>query len=153
MKRLLHGTLRLKNSPTDGWTYKSRNNSLMWPTIVLSLFFPCRNFCAENFVIFFYEIKLLFTYLFTLDWASSYWQIEATPHDRTKATFILPSGLNTLPMGLANATATCQQAIQDLMLSFCLAYLDDAVVLAVPKRNSWTTSERPSPAVKKLGLR
>ncbi len=33
----------------------------MWPTIVLSLFFPCRNFCAGNFVIFFYEIKLLFT--------------------------------------------------------------------------------------------
>ncbi len=35
----------------------------MWPTNVLSLFFPCRNFCAENFLIFFYEIKLLFTYL------------------------------------------------------------------------------------------
>ncbi len=33
----------------------------MWPTIVLSLLFPCRNFCAENFVIFFYKIKLLFT--------------------------------------------------------------------------------------------
>ncbi len=39
------------------------NNSLMWPTTVLSLFFSCRNFCAENLVIFFYEIKLLFTYL------------------------------------------------------------------------------------------
>ncbi len=35
----------------------------MWPTTVLSLFFPCRNFCAKNFVIFFYEILLLFTYL------------------------------------------------------------------------------------------
>ncbi len=35
----------------------------MWPTIVVPLFFPCRNFCAENFVIFFNEIKLLFTYL------------------------------------------------------------------------------------------
>ncbi len=35
----------------------------MWPTIVLSLFFLCRNCCAENFVMFFYEIKLLFTYL------------------------------------------------------------------------------------------
>ncbi len=28
------------------------------------LVFPCRNFCGENFVIFFYEVKLLFTYLF-----------------------------------------------------------------------------------------
>ncbi len=35
----------------------------MWPTTVLSLCFPCRNVCAENVVIFFYEIKLLFTYL------------------------------------------------------------------------------------------
>ncbi len=49
--------------PTDGWNYKRFNNSLVWPTIVLSLFFPCRNFCAENCVIFFYEIKLLFTLL------------------------------------------------------------------------------------------
>ncbi len=37
----------------------------MWPTLVLFLFFPCRNFCAENFVSFFCEIKLLFTYLLT----------------------------------------------------------------------------------------
>ncbi len=44
------------------WNCKRPNNSLMRPTIVLPLFFPCRNFCAENFVIFFYEIKLLFTY-------------------------------------------------------------------------------------------
>ncbi len=37
----------------------------MWPTIVLSMSFPCRNFCAENFVIVFCERKLLFTYLLT----------------------------------------------------------------------------------------
>ncbi len=42
--------------PNGGWNSKKPNNSLMWPTTVLSLFFPCRNFCAENFVIFFYEI-------------------------------------------------------------------------------------------------
>ncbi len=35
----------------------------MWPTIVLSSFFPSRNYCAENFKTFFYEIKFLFTYL------------------------------------------------------------------------------------------
>ncbi len=73
MKRLLHGTLRLRNSPTGEQIQNGRpkdeiprdNNSLMWPTTVLSLFFPCRNFCAENFVIFFYEIKLSSTYLLT----------------------------------------------------------------------------------------
>ncbi len=36
----------------------------MWPTIVLFLFFPCRNFCAENVLIFVCEIKLLFTLLY-----------------------------------------------------------------------------------------
>ncbi len=60
------GTLQTENKiqngrPTDEiWP----NNFLMRPTTVLSLFFPCRNFCAENFVIFFYEIKLLFTLLY-----------------------------------------------------------------------------------------
>ncbi len=38
----------------------------MWPTTVLSVFLPWRNFCAENFEIFFYEIKLLFTFTFLL---------------------------------------------------------------------------------------
>ncbi len=54
---------------------------------------------------------------------------------RTKTVFILPSGLfdfNTLPMGLANAAATCQRAMQiilkDLIPSCCLVYLDDVVV-------------------------
>ncbi len=32
------------------------------PSIFLSSFFPCRIFCAENFVIFVYEIKFMFTY-------------------------------------------------------------------------------------------
>ncbi len=63
MKRLLHGTLRLRDSPTGEQIRNGRptdekpNNSLMWPTTVVSFFFPYRNFCAENFVIFFYEIK------------------------------------------------------------------------------------------------
>ncbi len=57
------------------------------------------------------------------------------PQDRAKISFILPSGLyefNTLPMGQANATATCQRAMQiilkDLIPSCCLVYLDDVVV-------------------------
>ncbi len=58
---------RLTNSkwPNDGWNNKRHNNSLTWPANVLSLFFPCRNFCAENFVIFFYKAWLLLTDLLT----------------------------------------------------------------------------------------
>ncbi len=35
----------------------------MWPSIVLSWFFPCRNFYADNFLIFFYESSCLLSYL------------------------------------------------------------------------------------------
>ncbi len=63
MKSLLHCGSGTPNRRTNS---KWPNNSLMWPTTVLSLFFPCRNFCAENFVIFFYEIMLLFTSTFLL---------------------------------------------------------------------------------------
>ncbi len=51
----------------------------------------------------------------TIDLSSSYWQIEVKPEDRHKTAFILPSGLfefTTLPMGLANAAATCQRVMQ-----------------------------------------
>ncbi len=47
----------------DGWNYRRPNYPLMWPRMVMSYCFPCSYFCAENFVILFYEIKLLFTYL------------------------------------------------------------------------------------------
>ncbi len=51
----------------------------------------------------------------TLGLSSSYWQIEVKPEDRHKMAFILPSGLfefMTLPMGLANAAATCRRVMQ-----------------------------------------
>ncbi len=44
----------------------------MWPSIIS--FFPCRNFCAENFVIFLYEIKLLFTYF--SNWVQWFGEIQ-----------------------------------------------------------------------------
>ncbi len=49
MKKLLHGKMSLRNSPTDDeWNSKRPNNSLLWLATNLCLFFPCRN-CAENF--------------------------------------------------------------------------------------------------------
>ncbi len=71
----------------------------------------------------------------TLGLSSSYWQIEVKPEDRHKMAFILSSGLfefKTLPMGLANAAATCrrvmQQVLQGLLGQHCLMYLDDVII-------------------------
>ncbi len=70
-----------------------------------------------------------------LDLSGSYWKIEVKPEDRHKTASILPSGLfefTTLPMGLANAAATCQrvmqQALQGLLGQHYLVYLDDVIV-------------------------
>nr|VZI45745.1 unnamed protein product [Spirometra erinaceieuropaei] len=71
----------------------------------------------------------------SLDLSHSYWQIEVRPEHRHKTAFILPTGLyqfNTLPMGLANATATCQRLMQfvlrNLLPQSCLVYLDDIII-------------------------
>ncbi len=66
MKRLLHETLRLKKFPTGERNQNGRpmgeiTRDPITPKCGPPLF--CRNFCAENFVIFLCEIKLLFTYL------------------------------------------------------------------------------------------
>nr|VZI35400.1 unnamed protein product [Spirometra erinaceieuropaei] len=47
--------------------------------------------------------------------SQSYWKIDVRPEDLHKTASILPTGLfqfNTLLLGLANATATCQRLIQ-----------------------------------------
>ncbi len=72
-KRLLHGTLRLKNFPTD----KPIQNGLptdkitrdaittfCGPTQFSLRFFPCRNFHDEYFVIFFHEIWRMYTCIY-----------------------------------------------------------------------------------------
>ena len=71
----------------------------------------------------------------TLDLSHSYWQIEIGPRDRAKTAFTLPSGLyqfNTLPMGLRNASATCQRVMQAILQSLipaaCQVYQDDVIV-------------------------
>ncbi len=61
--------------PTDGWKNRRQYYPLMWPSFALPWFFPCRHFWAENSVIFFYEIRVLFT-LFTysqsmFDWTQN----------------------------------------------------------------------------------
>ncbi len=71
MKRLLHGTMWLRNSPTGEQIQTGRTTDEIQRDPIAPymahhcsvLVLPCRNFCAENFLIFFYEIKLLLTYL------------------------------------------------------------------------------------------
>ncbi|BHF67902.1 hypothetical protein SprV_0301093100 [Sparganum proliferum] len=71
----------------------------------------------------------------SLDLSHSYWQIEIRPEHRRKTAFILSTGLyqfNTLPMGLANATATCQRLMQlvlrNLLPQSRLVYLDNIII-------------------------
>ncbi len=71
----------------------------------------------------------------TLDLSNSYWQIEVEHEDREKRAFTLALGffqVNTLPMGLANAAATCQRLmhtiLKELFPSRCLGYQDDIIV-------------------------
>ncbi len=47
--------------PNGGWNSKRLNNSLMWLSTVLSLFFLCRNFSAKNFLL--RNIALVYYYL------------------------------------------------------------------------------------------
>ena len=72
----------------------------------------------------------------TLDLASGYWQVEVEERDRPKTTFSVPSGLyefQTMPFGLVNAPATfqrlMQKALQDLVPTVCLVYLDDVILI------------------------
>ncbi|BHF75738.1 hypothetical protein SprV_0501883400 [Sparganum proliferum] len=68
--------------------------------------------------------------------ASGYWQVEVRPSDREKTAFAVPSGLyefETMTFGLANAPSTFQrlmnQALEQLIPTSCLIYMDDIIVL------------------------
>ena len=72
-----------------------------------------------------------------LDANSGYWQMPIPESDRGKTEFSCHSGLYRfarIPFGLANALATFQRAMDNLLLPFhwksCLLYLDDIIVLS-----------------------
>jgi len=73
----------------------------------------------------------------TFDLRSSYHQVEVSPQDRDKTTFICPRGMyryRTMPFGLCNAGATFQRLMDVVMsglhLDVCLVYLDDIIVFS-----------------------
>ena len=75
-------------------------------------------------------------YFSTLDLTSGFYQIELTEDSRKKTAFITKYGLyehTRMPMGLCNATATFQRAMQLVLKGLTrkevLAYLDDVNVL------------------------
>ena len=74
-------------------------------------------------------------YFSTLDLANGYWQVPVAEKDRQKTAFVTPDGLfefNRMPFGLANAPATFQrlmdQVLKRLKWTACLVYLDDILV-------------------------
>ena len=73
----------------------------------------------------------------TLDLMSGYWQVEVDPKDREKTAFATTGGLyeyNVMPFGLANAPATferlMEQVLRGLHWQTCLVYLDDIIVFS-----------------------
>ena len=84
-----------------------------------------------------------------LDFKSGYWQIEVTPDDREKTTFVCSSGLyqwKTMPFGLTSATGTFQRCmsiiLSGLQWKTCLVYLDDVLIFSSNLMNIWTISEK-----------
>lgn len=71
----------------------------------------------------------------TLDLASGYYQIPIREEDKQKTAFVTPDGhfeFNRMPFGLANAPATFQRIMNQVLGSLrhkeALAYLDDVIV-------------------------
>lgn len=74
-------------------------------------------------------------YYTTLDLASGYYQIPIREEDRHKTGFVTPDGhyeFNRMPFGLANAPATFQRIMNQVLGSLrhkeALAYLDDVII-------------------------
>jgi transposase InsO family protein len=72
-----------------------------------------------------------------LDLAHGFWQIPLAEEDRAKSAFITPFGLyefNVMPMGLSNAPASFQRAMNavlaGVLYSACLVYMDDILVFS-----------------------
>lgn len=74
-------------------------------------------------------------YFTTLDLASGYYQISINEQDKQKTAFVTPEGhfeFNRMPFGLANAPATFQRIMHQVLGSLrykeALAYLDDIII-------------------------
>ena len=75
-------------------------------------------------------------YFTTLDLAAGYWQVEMEATSKEKTAFSTYSGLyefRKMPFGLANAPATFQQLMENVLAGLardgCLVYLDDILVI------------------------
>ena len=73
----------------------------------------------------------------TIDLKSGFWQIAMREQDVPKTAFATPFGFYehlTTPMGLMNAGATCQRAIEKALgnynMTICQAYYDDVIVFS-----------------------
>lgn len=74
-------------------------------------------------------------YYTTLDLASGYYQVPIREEDKHKTAFVTPDGhyeFNRMPFGLANAPATFQRLINQILGAArhgeALAYLDDIII-------------------------
>jgi len=82
------------------------------------------------------------TLLSTFDLRSLYHQVQVSPQDSDKTTFICPRGMyryGSMPFGLCNAGSTFQRLMDVVMsglhLDVCLVYLDDIVFFQGPLKS------------------
>ena len=84
-------------------------------------------------------------YITTLDLSHGFWQVPVRKEDQYKAAFTTPYGLfqfRVMPLGLQGAPATFQRMMDALLKdvgSFAAAYLDDVIITAQPRTNTFNT--------------
>ena len=84
-------------------------------------------------------------YITTLDLSQGFWQVPVRKEDQYKAAFTTPYGLfqfRVMPLGLQGAPATFQRMMDALLKdvgSFAAAYLDDVIITAQPRTNTFNT--------------
>src|SRR6185369_11022068 len=95
-----------------------------------------------------------------LDLASGFWQVELSPKDREKSTFITQFGtyeFTVMPFGLCNALATFQRLMDtvfyDVLWKFVLVYMDDIIIFSKTAPEHKTHLEEVFKLLMKAGLK
>ena len=84
----------------------------------------------------------------SMDFKSGFWQIKMAPELQQYMAFTVGNlgfyKFTHMPFGLCNTLVTFQHLMQNtlgkLNLMYCVIYMDDVIILAVPRRSTWSTS-------------
>src|SRR6266508_3295376 len=110
----------------------------------------------KEYLSLFYEVE----WLTVLDLASAYWQILLTKRSRKYTAFLTAYELyqfRVMPFGLANALATFQRlmndVLRDYLRKFCLVYLDDIIIYSKSLKDHRRHVRKVLQAIRSAGLK